>query len=263
MNVVVLLKQVPDTESIIEIADDGVSIKTDDVKWVVNPYDELAVEEALQIVEKAGEGQVTVLCAGSKRSEKALRSALAMGAHEAVLIDDERLDTADGFAIGSVLAAALKKIPHDLVIAGQRAVDGDNYLVPAVVAEKLDLPIIAVVVSESIEDGKITCEQVIQGGTMVVETTLPAVITTQRGLNEPRYASMPKIMKAKKKKIQTFSLAEIDITDDSLVTTPRLSIASLSVPTKSRANVMVSGETPAELANNLVRHLREETSAID
>ena len=81
MNVVVLLKQVPDTESIIEIAGDGVSIKTDDVKWVVNPYDELAVEEALQIVESAGSGQVTVLCAGSKRSEKSLRSALAMGAH--------------------------------------------------------------------------------------------------------------------------------------------------------------------------------------
>ena len=232
MNIVVLLKQVPDTESIIEIADDGASIKTDDVKWVVNPYDELAVEEALQIVERDGEGQVTVLSAGVKKAETAIRSALAMGAHEGILIEDERLENADSTATGMVLAAALKKIPHDLIIAGQRAVDGDNYLVPAVVAENLDLPILPLIIQETITDGKITCEHVIQGGTMVVETELPAVITTQRGLNEPRYASMPKIMKAKKKKIAALSLEEIGITDESLFAKPKMKVTSLHVPEK-------------------------------
>ncbi|MBC2710563.1 MAG: electron transfer flavoprotein subunit beta/FixA family protein [Desulfosarcina sp.] len=262
MNVIVLLKQVPDTESIIEIADDGASIKTEDVKWVVNPYDELAVEEALQVVEKNGEGQVTVLSAGIKQAETAIRSALAMGAHEGILIEDERLERADTTATGQVLAAALKKIPHDLIIAGQRAVDGDNYLVPAIVAESLDLPILPVIIKESIADGKITCEQVIQGGTMVVEADLPAVITTQRGLNEPRYASMPKIMKAKKKKIASLSLDEIGITDDSLFSNPKIRVESLQVPQKSRAGIIVEGGTPAEKADNLLRHLREDAQVI-
>jgi electron transfer flavoprotein beta subunit len=262
MNVVVLLKQVPDTESIIEIADDGASIKTQDVKWVVNPYDELAVEEALQIVEKKGEGKVTVLSAGAQQAQTAIRSALAMGAHEGILIEDERLAGADGTAIGQVLAAALKTIPHDLIIAGQRAVDDDNYLVPAVVAECLDMPIVAMIVNQTIADGKITCEHVIQGGTMVVEVDLPAVVTTQRGLNEPRYASMPKIMKAKKKKIPSLSLAEIGIADDTLFSSPKIQVQSLRVPQKSRAGIMVDGDTSKEKAENLLKYLRENAQVL-
>lgn len=262
MNVVVLLKQVPDTESIIEIADDGASIKTDDVKWVVNPYDELAVEEALQIVENAGDGQVTVLSAGGKQAEKAIRSALAMGAHEGILIEDDRLATADSAAVGTVLAAALKTIPHDLIIAGQRAVDDDNYLVPAMVAECLDMPIVSMVVNQSIADGKITCEHVIAGGTMVVEMGLPAIFTTQRGLNEPRYASMPKIMKAKKKKIAAFALDEIDTDDDSLFTDPKIQVEALRVPQKSRAGIIVDGDTMAEKADKLLHFLREEAQVL-
>lgn len=262
MNIVVLIKQVPDTESMVEIADGNTSIKTENVKWVVNPYDELAVEEALQIVEKNGEGQVTVLSAGTKRAETAIRATLAMGAHEGILVEDERLAKADSTATGRVLAAALKQIPHDLIIAGQRAVDGDNYLVPAVVAESLDLPILPVIINEEIADGKITCEQVVQGGTMLVEADLPAVITTQRGLNEPRYASLPKIMKAKKKKIASLSLEEIGITDESLFSNPKIRIESLHVPKKSRAGVIVDGDTPAEKAVNLLRHLREDAHVL-
>lgn len=262
MNVVVLLKQVPDTESMIEIADDGASIKTEDVKWVVNPYDELAVEEALQIVEKRGEGQVTVLSAGAKRAETAVRSALAMGAHEGILIEDARLEKADSTATGLALAAALKKIPHDLIIAGQRAVDGDNYLVPAIVAERLGLPILAVVIKARVADGKITCEHVIQGGTMVVETALPAIITTQRGLNEPRYASMPKIMKAKKKQIGSLALDEIGIADDTLFSNPKVRVDALYVPEKSRAGIVIEGDSPAQKADKLLRFLREDAQVI-
>ncbi|MDJ0669154.1 MAG: electron transfer flavoprotein subunit beta, partial [Desulfobacterales bacterium] len=142
MNIVVLLKQVPDTESLLEIADSGAEIKTDDVKWVVNPYDELAVEEALQIKEKSGEGKVTVLCVGPQRADAAIRTAYAMGADEGIRIDDPGLAAADAVAVARTLTAALKQIPHDLIIAGQRAVDDDNYLVPAVVAEALDIPLV-------------------------------------------------------------------------------------------------------------------------
>ena len=130
MDIVVLLKQVPDTETLIEIADDKVSIKSGDVKWVVNPYDELAVEEALQIREKQGEGKITILSVGPERSVSAIRTALAMGADEGILIDDSAIEGIDALGTAKVLAAALKDIPFDLIIAGQRSVDDDNYIVP-------------------------------------------------------------------------------------------------------------------------------------
>ena len=211
MNVVVLLKQVPDTESLIEINADGSDIKTDNLKWIVNPYDELAVEEAIRIRERLGSGKVTVLSVGPERATAAIRTALAMGADEGVLIDDPALDRPDPLATAKVLAAALKTIPFDLIIAGQRAVDDDSYLVPAAVAEYLSIPMLGLVVRQEITGGKIRCEQSLQDGTAVVEADLPVLITTQRGLNQPRYASLPNIMKAKKKPLETRSLAALGL----------------------------------------------------
>ncbi len=259
MNIVVLLKQVPDTESLLEIADSGAEIKTDDVKWVVNPYDELAVEEALQIKEKSGEGKVTVLCVGPQRADAAIRTAYAMGADEGIRIDDPGLAAADAVAVARTLTAALKQIPHDLIIAGQRAVDDDNYLVPAVVAEALDIPLVPMIVNQEIANGKITCEQVIQGGTLVVETALPAVITTQRGLNEPRYATMPKIMKAKKKPIDVRGLADIGA---EIVDGVKMTVKSLSGPPRRKAGKVLDGDSVAAKAAQLVKLLHEEAEVI-
>jgi len=198
VNIVVLLKQVPDTETLIQIAEDKASIRTEDVKWVINPYDEFAVEEALRIKEKH-HGKVTILTLGPERAVESIRTALAMGADEGVLIDDPATQGSDALGTAKVLTAALKETGYDLVITGQRAVDDDGYQVPAAVAELLGVAQVSMVIKEEITDGKIRCERTIEGGTVVVETDLPALFTTQRGINEPRYASLPGIMKAKKK----------------------------------------------------------------
>jgi electron transfer flavoprotein beta subunit len=263
MNVVVLLKQVPDTESLIEINADASDIKTDNLKWIVNPYDELAVEEGIRMREKLGSGKVTVLSVGPERVTAAIRTALAMGADEGALISDPALEKLDPLTTAKVLAAALKTVPFDLIIAGQRAVDDDSYLVPSAVAEYLGIPMLGMVVRQEITGGKIRCEQSLQDGTAVVEADLPALLTTQRGLNQPRYASLPNIMKAKKKPLETKSLLALGLDaarfgPDTLKTR----VLSLAFPPQRKVCKMISGETAEEKAARLVQTLREEVGVL-
>jgi electron transfer flavoprotein beta subunit len=263
MNVAVLLKQVPDTESLIEINAAAGDIKTDNLKWIVNPYDELAVEEGIRIREKQGSGKVTVLTVGPDRATAAVRTALAMGADEGVLISDSALGNPDPLVVAKVLAAALKAIPFDVIIAGQRAVDDDSCLVPSAVAEYLGIPLLAMVVRQEIVGGKIQCELSLQNGTAVVETDLPALLTTQRGLNQPRYASLPNIMKAKKKPLETKSLAALGL-DAALFGpgTMKTRILSLAFPPRRKICKMIPGETAAQKAAGLVRTLHEEAGVL-
>jgi len=128
VNIIVCLKQVPDTETQIKIAPDGKSIVTDDVKWVMNPYDEYGVEEALRIKEKLG-GEVTVVGLGPKRVAESIRTALAMGADKGILVSDPALDGSDSLAIATALAAAIKGLPYDVIFTGQRGIDEDNGIV--------------------------------------------------------------------------------------------------------------------------------------
>jgi electron transfer flavoprotein beta subunit len=260
VEIVVLLKQVPATESMIGIAEDGVSIKTADVKWVISPYDEFAVEEALRIRETHG-GKVTILTVGPDKATEAIRTALAMGADEGILINDPAALGCDGLGVARILAAALKKIPYDIVIAGQRAVDDDNYLVGTAVAEFLGIPNISVVNKQEISDGKIRCRRTIEGGVVVIEASLPALFTTQRGLNEPRYASLPGIMKAKKKPLVVKTLADIGL-DAAALGRPKTKILVLQPPPERKGGRMVAGETAAEKATTLVRLLAEEAKVI-
>lgn len=256
MEIAVLLKQVPATESLIEIADGDTAIKAEGINWVMNPYDELAVEEALQIRDAAG-GSVTVFTLGPEKAVEALRTALAMGADTAVRIDPE--DRAiDGLGTAKVLAGELKKGAFDLIVAGHRAVDDDNFQVGPAVAELMNIPHISMVIDQEIADDKIRCTRTVDGGTLVLEAALPALITTQRGLNEPRYASLPGIMKAKKKPIDTRPLSETG-TDpgDPLVTT-----AAMRLPPQRTAGRMIEGDTAAEKAAALVKALREEAKVI-
>ena len=182
MDIIVLLKQVPATESMITAAPDGKRIQTDNLKWVMNPYDEFAVEEALQIKQKQG-GSVTVLSAGSDKTAEALRTALAMGADNAVLINDPAAENCDSLGIAKILAAAVKTMPYDLIIAGMRAVDDDCGIVGGAVAGLLQIPHISMVVKEEITDRVIRCRSTVEGGTVVTEAPLPVLFTTQRGLN--------------------------------------------------------------------------------
>ena len=257
MEIVVLLKQVPATESIIAVAGDGKSIKTDDLKWVISPYDEFAVEEALRIREAQG-GKVTILTVGPDKATEAIRTALAMGADEGVLVNDPAARQTDGLGVAKVLAAALKQIPYDLIIVGQRAVDDDGYTVATAVAEYLGIPNISFVNKEEIADGKIKCRQTIEGGTVTLEADLPVLFSTQRGLNEPRYASLPGIMKAKKKPLAVKSLADLGVDAASLQ--PVTTVAGLQPPPERKGGRIIEGETAAEKAAELVRLLSEEAT---
>jgi electron transfer flavoprotein beta subunit len=262
MEIVVLVKQVPDTESLIQIAGDGQSIKTDDIKWVMNPYDEFAVEEALKIKEAQG-GTVTILTFGPQKATETIRTGLAMGADKGVHILDPAAEGSDGLATAKLLAGALKDMPYDLIIGGMRAVDEDKYQVGSAVAEYLNLPQITQVIKEEIVDGKITCESVIEGGTVVTESSLPVLFTTQRGLNEPRYASLPGIMKAKKKPIDVKTAADLGVDAAEVgASNNKVQVVGLSYPPERTAVRMIDAETADEQAAELVKVLKEEAKVI-
>jgi electron transfer flavoprotein beta subunit len=260
VEIVVLLKQVPATESLIGIAADGVSIKSDDIKWVINPYDEFAVEEALRIKEAQG-GSVSIFSVGSEKTVEAIRTALAMGADKGILINVPDRDIYDGLTTAKLLSAALKEIPFDIIIAGQRAVDDDNFQVGPATAEFLNIPHISMVIKQEITDGKIKCQRTIDGGTVILETQLPVLFTTQRGINEPRYASLPGIMKAKKKPIVTKTISDIRFNPETLGK-PLTKIVSLKTPPERKGGIMIEGESSQAKAAKIVKILHEEEKVI-
>ncbi len=260
MDIVVLLKQVPATESLIQVAEDGVSIKTDELKWVINPYDEFAVEEALRIREAQG-GSVTILSVGGDKAVEAIRTALAMGADTGILVNDPGATGLGALGTAKVLSAALGQLSWDLIIAGQRAVDRDQFQVGPAVAEYLDIPNVSLVIKAEVDGNVIRCHRTIEGGTVVVESELPMLFTTQRGLNEPRYASLPGIMKAKKKPLETKTLADLGI-DAASLDVPKVSVQKLSPPPERSGGRIIEGEGAAEKAAALVKALHEEAKVI-
>jgi len=260
VNIIVCLKQVPDTEAQIKISPDGKSIVKDDIKWVMNPYDEYGVEEALRIKEKRG-GQVTVIGLGPKRVTESIRTALAMGADKGVLVSDPAVEGSDAIGTAKALAAAIKGLPYDLIFSGQRGVDDDNGLVGAALAEFLGIPQLSVIVKAEIsEDGKsVKAHRPVEGQTLVVESSLPAVITTQKGLNEPRYASLPGIMKAKKKPLEEKTLASLGLNPAEFGEGARkLKVVAFSPPPQRKAGRIIAGDTPEHKAAELAKALHEE-----
>jgi electron transfer flavoprotein beta subunit len=260
VNIIVCLKQVPDTETQIKIAPDGKSVVTDDIKWVMNPYDEFGVEEALRIKTKFG-GEVTVVGLGPKRVTEAIRTALAMGADKGILITDEALEGSESLARAKALAAAIKGLDYDLIFTGQRGVDDDMGVAGAVLAELLGIPNVSLGVKvEVAEDGKsVTVNRPVEGQTLVIEAALPALITAQKGLNEPRYASLPGIMKAKKKPLEEKSLADLGL-DPSEVgkAGAKARVIEMTPPPARAAGKIIEGETPQEKAAQLAKLLHEE-----
>lgn len=260
VEIIVLLKQVPSTESFIEIADDGISIKKDDIKFVINPYDEFAVEEAIRLKEAHG-GSVTILSAGTDKTVEAIRTALAMGADKGILINDPAIEGCDALGTARILAAVLKDMPFDLIIAGQRAVDDDNFQVGLAVAEFVGVPHISMVIKQEVTDGSIRCQRTVEGGTVTLEAQLPVLFTTQRGLNEPRYASLPGIMKAKKKPIDIKTLEDIGM-DSEKVGKSMSRITAMKFPPERKAGKIIEGGSAGEKAAALVRALREEARVV-
>ena len=264
MDIIVCVKQVPDTETQIKINSEGTGIVTDDIKWVMNPYDEFGVEEALRLKEKFG-GSVTVVSVGSKRATETIRTALAMGADKGVLVSDEAAQGGDGYATAKVLAAAIKPLPHDIIFCGQRAVDDDCGMVGAALAEFLGLPQVSLITKLEVAEGggSVKANRPVEGATMTIECPLPALFTAQKGLNEPRYASLPGIMKAKKKPLEEKGLADLGIApQEAGAAGSKSKIAKMTPPPARKPGRIIEGETPQEKAAALVKLLREEAKVI-
>ncbi len=263
MDVVVLLKQVPDTETVIKIGPDGKAIDTSDIKWVINPYDEYAVEAALRLKDSQG-ANVTILSVGPQRAVDSIRSALAMGADQGVLVDDPGTEGSDALGKARVLAAALKDMPCDLVVCGHRAVDDDENQVGIMVAELLGLPHLALAVALEVAEGKVKIDRPIEGAKLSLEAPLPAMVTFggAHAIWNPRYASLPGIMTAKKKPLAVKKLADLGLSPDQVgAGAAKVKVASLEMPTPRQAGIKVEGDTAAK-AKELARLLHEEAKVI-
>jgi len=249
VNISVCIKRTPDTETRVTIAGDGVSVDPAGVKYIVSPYDEMAVEAALRTKEAAGDGQVTVVSLGSEDSVETLRSGLAMGADAALLLQGDV--TMDGLATAKALTAELETRDDALVLFGVKAADDDQQQVGPMVATLLGRPCVTAVASFEVHDGQVTCHREVEGGTEVVEVALPAVVTVTKGEFEPRYASLKGIMAAKRKPLEK---------KDAAPSESRLSVDALQLP-PARPEGRVVGEGP-EAVEELVRLLREEAKVI-
>ena len=250
MKIAVCIKRVPDTESRVRIAADGASIDETGVKFILNPFDEYAVEEALQRREKAGAGEVVVVTLGTEAAQETIRTALAMGADRGVLLKVPAIP-ADGLATARALAAELKDGGYDLILFGKIALDDYNHQVGPMVAELLGLPCATAVVKLVLEGNRAVAEREVEGGIEVVECALPAVFTADKGLNTPRYPALKGIMAAKKKPIDVKAAALGPV---------RVTVKSLSSPPE-RKEWRIVGEGPGAVPE-LVRLLRQEARVI-
>ena len=260
MKIGVCLKQVPATDTRIQINADGSGIVTSEVKWEINPYDEYALEAALQIKDAKVAKEVVIFTIGAKSCEQRIRDGLARGADRAVRIDDPALANADSLGIGRALAAALKAEDISLVFCGKQGVDGDNSQVPGIIAETMGCAQISVVNHVEATADTVTAHRAMGGGnTHVVQASLPAVVTADKGLNTPRFASLPGIMKAKRKKIVVKSVGDLGLDAASLA--PVVVESGYALPPARPGGRILEGDA-ASAVSELVRLLREEAKVI-
>ncbi len=248
MKILVGISRVPDTATKIFIGADGKTIDEKGVKFIINPYDEFALEEGLRLREKFG-GTVVTITVGPDASKEVIRSGLAMGADRAVLIKREL--PFDSYFVAKNIANYANQFQPDIILFGRQSVDYDSLMVPAMVSELLNLPLVTIVSKLSIDGNRVVAERDVVGGKEVVETTLPCVISAQKGLNEPRYPKLPDILKAKSKPIEEIEPEE---------TTPTIEILSMEIPLKSRKNKIV-GDSEEEIAE-IVKLLHEEAKIL-
>jgi len=250
MKIAVCVKRVPDSETRVKISPDGKSLDEAGVKFVLNPYDEFAVEEALRRKEKAGSGEVAVFCLGPAAAQETIRTALAMGADRGVLLQTDKIP-ADPYETAKLIAAALKPDTWDLILFGRMAIDDYNHQIGSLVAQLLDLPCVTAVSHLDIQGAKGVAEREIEGGIEVLEFPLPAVVTADKGLNEPRYPALKGIMAAKKKPLEIKPVQPA---------AGAMEIVALAPPAERKEGKIV-GEGAAAVGE-LVRLLREEAKVL-
>lgn len=262
MNIFVCVKQVPDTETKIIPNGDKSFIETSSIKWIMNPYDEFAVEQALLIKQANSAANVTVVRVGSAKDTEALRTAMAMGADEAILV--EAPDNLDSYSIAKALKGAIEKSGKkpDMILAGKQAIDDDALQVPQVLAQMLNLPSVSVIVGFELAGDKVNVKREVEGGALeVYEVTTPCVLACNKGLNTPRYASLPGIMKAKKKPMAQYSLSDVGVSDADR----RLKYSDFRLPPEKPAGKKFDATDAAkqkEVVSQVVNLLRTEAKIL-
>jgi len=259
MKILVPVKQVPDTATQVKIGGDHKRIDTAGITWIVSPYDEFAVEEALRVKEKRGEGEVVAVTVGPERAREALRTCLAMGADRAIHLNDPAWEHADTLAVSRALAAVIRHERPQLVFFGRQAIDDDMGAMSSQVAELLGWPGASWIMEETVSaDGtSVRVSRQVEGGLEVFDIPLPCVLSAQKGLNEPRYPTLKGIMGAKKKEIRDVKAADLGLTADG----PQLSVVTFEgLPPRPPGRIL-SGD-PTAAAKELVRALREDAKAI-
>ncbi|MDA1477537.1 electron transfer flavoprotein subunit beta/FixA family protein [Bacillus changyiensis] len=257
MNIYVLMKRTFDTEEKIQI-DQG-QINEDGAEFIINPYDEYAIEEALQLKEEHG-GEITVVTVGEEESEKELRTALAMGCDKAVLINvEDDLEESDQYTVSSILYHYLKDREFDIILGGNVAIDGGSGQVAPRLAELLGIPCITTITKLTVNGNEVEAERDAEGDLEIIATSLPLIVTAQQGLNEPRYPSLPGIMKAKKKPLEELELDDLDLDEEDVA--PKTKTIERFLPPEKEAGKILEGD-PEQQATDLVSLLRSEAKVI-
>ncbi|MGM7720914.1 electron transfer flavoprotein subunit beta/FixA family protein [Metabacillus sp. Hm71] len=257
MNIFVLMKRTFDTEEKIVVSNG--QIQEDGAEFIINPYDEYAIEEAIQLRDANG-GEVTVVTIGGEESEKQLRTALAMGCDKAVLINiEDDVEAGDQFTTSKILAEYLKEQDFDLILGGNVAIDGGSGQVGPRLAELLNIPYVTTITKLDIDGEDVTIVRDVEGDSEVIETTLPLLVTAQQGLNEPRYPSLPGIMKAKKKPLDELELDDLDLDEDDIEA--KTKTIEIFLPPKKEAGKVLQGELEDQV-KELVSLLRNEAKVI-
>lgn len=253
MKIAVLVKQVPDTETNLKVS--GTAISEAGVKWIVSPFDEHALEESLRLRDKTS-AEITAISLGPDRVQEALRTAYALGVDKAVQIKDDSYNVLDANYSAQVLAAYLKQLNPDLILAGHVAIDSQSSMVPAMIAQILGCANINNAVSIEVNGSDVKVKREIEGGTAEMSASGTVVVTAAKGLNDPRYPSLKGIMASKKKQLETVDVGSLG------VSASKIEIASLEPPPPRPPGRVIEAETPEDKAKELVRLLREEAKVI-
>ena len=257
MNIYVLLKKTFDTEDKIVVSDG--QIEDDSAEFIINPYDEYAVEEAIVQRDEHG-GNVTVVTIGDEDSEKQLRTALAMGADDAVLINTEDdLDEGDQFTTVKILETFFEDKEVDLILAGNVAIDEASGQVGPRLAERLDIPFVTTIVDLVIDGGTAKIDKDIEGDVEKIEVDLPLLVTCQQGLNEPRYTSLPGIMKAKKKPLEELEIDDLDLDEEDVEA--KTETVDIFLPPEKQAGRILEGDVEDQV-KELVDLLKNEAKVL-
>ena len=262
MQLIVCIKQTPDTEAQIQISDSGTELRLQEVKTILNPYDEFAIEEALRIKEKTG-GDVLIASFGPDSAKEQILRGLAMGADRGILISSAPFPQTSSLLIASVLAALVQQERGDLVFCGKQGIDEDNMQVGVMLAELLGWPHVNAITQFTPTEGHAHVEREIEGGqTEVYQVKLPAVMGAHKSLNTPRYASLPGIMKAKKKPLEVKSVSDLGLQEAILQALVQTTVVSYEYPPKKPAGKLFKGAPTESMVKEVLGLLRTEAKVL-